>query len=264
MKKRKSEQSDPAISSMRRGQLPEYFKTLPKASNAEYWDEISNQFQDLRYWIANWQVETEHEFRANVTRTDRTIPYISGEITDELNELLFYTRSWVHKLESLIDRRKATPEFLSLWGGFNSNVGRINTYWSLTPNKTDALAGSEISRKKTNKDQHRIWYSHAFLTLKASNPGSVRDDIDDLVKKHILELLDKNYMAKEGFGRKWFEGFFDGFTDRQIQFMKEKNTEPRENWHYLTAAFKDKKLSIKAMRRIVNRHPVILPDTNLD
>jgi len=79
-----------------------------------------------------------------------------------------------------------------------------------------------------------------------------------------LRLIDKNFMADEGYGRIWFKGFFDGFMDREDQFLKEKNTEPRESWHYLTALFKEKKLSIKKMNRLVELHPVVVPRIDLE
>lgn len=256
--------NDLIIQQIRRGQTPEYFKKLPGFTDIQIWEQLNKQYEMSCHYIMGLQVQTRDEAISGISNNENFIGYLNDELVDELNWKLNKAKQLAQKLEPQFKSKKLSPDFMFSWGIFCEQCGAIMSLHNLIVENIAVLKGANNSKKKTNKDKHRLWYAHTFLTLKAERPKATRVFLDEETKVHILDLLDKNFMAEEGFGRDWFIQFLVDYHDNQKHFNKSNDPdEYRPNYHYLTAAFGDKKLSIKEMERLAEKHPVIIPITNL-
>lgn len=222
-------------------QIPEYIDRSP-AFQGNIWTHLEsqlNEFHDLLFYIRPETLEEavgeknyDEKYASSAPKAEEpetdsrgihegVIPYSSQEDIDFLKIALPSTQENFLRARDLIERRELTSELLIVWGQLSYFCGRIESYWTLIPDKIFHLRGGKSNKDINNIQAQLVWYSKMILV--AQNTISRRKEVDKLIEDEIRYRIQMIDADKKGFDNLWYEKFFNGekilseaFTDKRL------------------------------------------------
>lgn len=222
-------------------EVPDYLKDLPDPSEDVVWADLADRFEELSDMLRTLRVETKEQAipqRHGMTAADKGIywedPEANGLVRSWLQIRYDPSRDEKHfreiweaaqeiaaRIEPKLKTRRLDVELMRDIAAFSNYAGIVE--YEYTRNRPDIrhIKG----QWKSNKEQHKRWYAHAFLKLR--QPEDTRSTTDGRVVDLIYEILARNKFPDPDFPRKWFEEFFGGQSGQDLTraFQQQKFSE---------------------------------------
>jgi hypothetical protein len=220
-------------------QIPEYIDRIPVSGDV--WTQLESQlseFHDVLFYTRPETLEEAigekssrgkyvssapkvEEFEAT-SRTihEGVIPYSSQDDIDFLEFALPSTQQHFYRARNLVDRKQLTSELLILWGQLSYYCGRIESYWTLSPEKISHHRGGKSNKDINSIQAQRVWYSKMIKVAKATL--STRKRIDLAIRDEIKFRRMQEDAGEGVFGDEWYGKFFNAKGDPTAAFTGTK------------------------------------------
>lgn len=146
------------------------------------------------------------------------IPFTSQSDVEFIDLALPLMEKQFHRVKDLITKRQWTTELLVLWGQLSYYCGRIESYWTLAPEKVSHRRGGKSNGESASIEAQKVWYSQMILLRRASvsDRGTIDRDIIKEIRFRQVNGQDSDFNAN------WFERFFNDNDDLTNAFTSKK------------------------------------------
>jgi len=227
--------------------MPYYFESLTSPIDDDHhWERIQEIWLVIKNDLEWLHFETEEEALSKVYRKSldpNDMRFDSWNVarfreTDDRDNLLYFydlARGLLEEVERLIEAEQMDAKFMAAWTQLIACHGFVaSAVMARGDDLQSKRAGLRGGQAKSVEAQQR-WFSHYFLQIYERRTGRARAEyaVEGLVNDIV-----RGGQNTPGFEPAWFEKMLD--------------RSGRDNSHcLLTGSFRERKLSIKKMRKLV-------------
>lgn len=243
--------------------MPYFFEVLTTPlDNDHFWQRLEEIWRIMHDDLMGVHFETEEEalekeYRKSLDPDDLRLDSLfvaRYRLTDDRENLLLFHGRGLEALaetEVAIANRAMTAQFMHEWSALLSCHGFVTAaVMARGPDvegKRAGLAGAEV----VSLDQQRQWFAHYFLRLRSSFAS--RGETEEAVWSLINAIIEGSIHMDPPPDVLWFEKFLN----------LERDAKANPHFGQLTYAFRENRLSVKTMRRLVDLPSDHLPPLNL-